>query len=140
MIVGVPKEVKDSENRVGMIPAGVAEIAARGATVLIEQGAGIGSGFADAEYERAGATIVPTAADAWGAEMVVKVKEPIASEYGLLRPGLVLFTYLHLAAEEALTRALLDSRTTGIAYETVQLSSGFLPLLNPMSEVAGRMS
>ncbi len=141
MIVGVPKEVKDRENRVGMTPAGVAEIAARGATVLVEQGAGISSGYADAEYARAGAEIVPIAADVWGrAEMVVKVKEPTHEEYGLLRPGLLLFTYLHLAADEPLTRALLESRTTGIAYETVQLDSNFLPLLNPMSEVAGRMS
>jgi alanine dehydrogenase len=140
MIVGVPKEVKDRENRVGMTPAGVAEIAARGATVLVERGAGSGSGYADDEYEHAGARIVPAAADAWGAEMVVKVKEPVHEEYGFLRPGLVLFTYLHLAADEPLTRALLESRTTGIAYETVQLTSGFLPLLNPMSEVAGRMS
>jgi alanine dehydrogenase len=140
MIVGVPKEVKDRENRVGMTPAGVAEIAARGAQVLVERGAGSGSGYADGEYERAGARIVPAAADAWGAEMVVKVKEPTHAEYGFLRPGLLLFTYLHLAADEPLTRALLDSRTTGIAYETVQLASNFLPLLNPMSEVAGRMS
>ncbi|MDQ2786156.1 MAG: alanine dehydrogenase [Chloroflexota bacterium] len=140
MIVGVPKEVKDRENRVGMTPAGVAEIVARGATVFVEQSAGSGSGFADAEYVKAGGRIVPTAADAWGAEMVVKVKEPTHEEYGFLRPGLVLFTYLHLAADEPLTRALLDSRTTGIAYETVQLASNFLPLLNPMSEVAGRMS
>ncbi len=141
MIVGVPKEVKDRENRVGMTPAGVAEIVARGATVLVERGAGSGSGFADAEYEGAGAAIVPDAADVWGrAEMVIKVKEPTHDEYGFLRSGLVLFTYLHLAANEPLTRALLESRTTGIAYETVQLDSNFLPLLNPMSEVAGRMS
>jgi alanine dehydrogenase len=140
VIVGVPKEVKDRENRVGMTPAGVAEIVVRGADVRVERDAGSGSGYADAEYERAGARIVPTAADAWGAEMVVKVKEPIHAEYGFLRPGLLLFTYLHLAAEESLTRALLESHTTGIAYETVQLASNFLPLLNPMSEVAGRMS
>ncbi len=140
MIVGVPKEVKDRENRVGMTPAGVAEIVARGAMALVERGAGSGSGYADGEYEKAGARIVSTAADAWGAEMVIKVKEPTHAEYGFLRPGLVLFTYLHLAADEPLTRALLDSRTTGIAYETVQLASNFLPLLNPMSEVAGRMS
>lgn len=141
MIVGVPKEVKDRENRVGMTPAGVAEIVMRGAVVLVEGGAGNGSGYVDAEYERAGAEIVPNAAEVWSrAEMVVKVKEPTHAEYGFLRPGLVLFTYLHLAADEPLTRALLDSRTTGIAYETVQLTSNFLPLLNPMSEVAGRMS
>ena len=140
MIVGVPREVKDREYRVGMTPAGVAELVGRGVTVHVETEAGTGSGFADAEYERAGAQIVPTATDAWGAEMVVKVKEPVPQEYDLLRPGLLLFTYLHLAADEPLTRALLDRRTTGIAYETVQLASGFLPLLNPMSEVAGRMS
>ncbi len=141
MIVGVPKEVKDRENRVGMTPAGIAEIVARGATALVERDAGNGSGYADSEYERAGAAIIPDAAEVWGrAEMVIKVKEPTHAEYGFLRPGLVLFTYLHLAADESLTRALLDSRTTGIAYETVQLASNFLPLLNPMSEVAGRMS
>ncbi len=141
MIVGVPKEVKDRENRVGMTPAGIAEIVARGATALVERDAGSGSGYADSEYERAGAAIIPDAAEVWGrAEMVIKVKEPTHAEYGFLRPGLVLFTYLHLAADEPLTRALLDSRTTGIAYETVQLASNFLPLLNPMSEVAGRMS
>ncbi len=138
--VGVPKEVKDRENRVGMTPAGVEELVLRGCRVRVETGAGFGSGFADDEYRTAGAEIVPTAADAWAAEMVVKVKEPVAAEYGFLRPGLLLFTYLHLAANEPLTRALLDSHTTGIAYETVQLPSGFLPLLNPMSEVAGRMS
>jgi alanine dehydrogenase len=140
MIVGVPKEVKDRENRVGMTPAGAAELVQRGVQVQVQSGAGEGSGYADAEYVRAGAQIVPTAAEAWGAAMVVKVKEPTPEEYGLLRPDLLLFTYLHLAAEEALTQALLSSRTTGIAYETVQLASGFLPLLNPMSEVAGRMS
>jgi len=140
MQVGVPKEVKDREYRVGMTPAGVDELVARGGAVRVEAGAGAGSGFTDAEYREAGATIVNTAAEAWGAAMVVKVKEPVEAEYALLRPGLTLFTYLHLAANEPLTQALLEHKTTAIAYETVQLPSGLLPLLNPMSEVAGRMS
>ncbi len=140
MQVGVPKEVKDREYRVGMTPAGVDELVARGGTVRVETGAGAGSGFTDGEYQAAGATIVATAAEAWDAAMVVKVKEPVESEYGLLRPDLTLFTYLHLAANETLTQALLERKTAAIAYETVQLPSGTLPLLNPMSEVAGRRS
>ncbi len=140
MIVGVPKEIKNNEYRVAMTPAGVQQLVEQGHTVLVEAGAGDGSRFTDDQYERIGARIVPTAADAWGAEMVIKVKEPIAVEYPLLRSDLVLFTYLHLAAEESLTHAMIDSGVTGIAYETVEAPDGSLPLLTPMSEVAGRMA
>jgi alanine dehydrogenase len=123
-----------------MTPAGVQQLVEQGHTVLIETAAGDGSRFTDEQYTRVGAKIVPTAADAWGAEMVVKVKEPIAVEYGLMRSDLLLFTYLHLAAEEKLTHAMIDSGVTGIAYETVEARDGSLPLLTPMSEVAGRMA
>ena len=140
MLVGVPKEIKNNEYRVAMTPAGVQQLIEQGHQVLVETMAGDGSRFADEQYARVGAKIVPTAADAWGAEMVVKVKEPIAVEYPLLRSDLVLFTYLHLAAEEKLTKAMLDSGVTGIAYETVEAPDGSLPLLTPMSEVAGRMA
>ncbi len=139
MIVGVPKEIKVKENRVAMTPGGVATLVRRGHTVLVERGAGAGSGFADTEYEAAGAQL-GSAQDAWGAQMVVKVKEPVESEYGFLRPDLLLFTYLHLAADRPLTDALLQSGTTAVAYETVQTDDGALPLLTPMSEVAGRLS
>ncbi|MBP8948847.1 MAG: alanine dehydrogenase [Candidatus Promineofilum sp.] len=140
MLVGVPKEIKNNEYRVAMTPAGVQQLIEQGHQVLVETMAGDGSRFTDEQYARVGAKIVPTAADAWGAEMVVKVKEPIAVEYPLLRSDLVLFTYLHLAAEEKLTKAMLDSGVTGIAYETVEAPDGSLPLLTPMSEVAGRMA
>ncbi|BFT73661.1 alanine dehydrogenase [Paenibacillus sp. P36] len=140
MIIGVPKEIKNNENRVGITPAGVATFKHYGHEVWIEAGAGLGSGFEDEEYMTAGAIIVPTAADAWSAEMVLKVKEPLAEEYGFFREGLILFTYLHLAAESELTRALTDKKVVAIAYETIQLNNGSLPLLTPMSEVAGRMS
>ncbi len=140
MLVGVPKEIKNNEYRVAMTPAGVQQLIEQGHQVLVETMAGDGSRFPDEQYARVGAKIVPTAADAWGAEMVVKVKEPIAVEYPLMRSDLVLFTYLHLAAEEKLTRAMLDSGVTGIAYETVEALDGSLPLLTPMSEVAGRMA
>jgi len=139
MKIGVPKEIKTLENRVAMTPGGVASLVKRGHEVLVERGAGLGSGLSDAEYEAAGAKMV-SVEEAWGADMVVKVKEPIAPEYKYLRPGLILFTYLHLAADETLTRAMLDSGVTGIAYETVQTEDGALPLLVPMSEVAGRMA
>ena len=139
MRIGVPKEIKTLENRVAMTPGGVESLTRRGHEVLVEAGAGVGSGLADEDYTRAGARLT-TAAEAWGAEMVVKVKEPIASEYPYLRKDLLLFTYLHLAADEKLTDALLSAGTTGIAYETVQLPNGTLPLLTPMSEVAGRMA
>ncbi len=140
MLVGVPKEIKDNEYRVAMTPAGVQQLVEQGHTVLVETKAGDGSRFTDDEYARVGAKVVPTAADAWGADMVIKVKEPIAVEYPLLRSDLVLFTYLHLAAEEKLTKAMIDSGVTGIAYETVEAPDGSLPLLTPMSEVAGRMA
>ncbi len=138
--VGVPKEIKTREYRVGMTPAGVRQLVARGHKVLIEKGAGEGSGLRDADYVRAGATIVPTAADAWGAEMVVKVKEPLPAEYGFFRKDLLLYTYLHLAAEPELTKELVKSGVAGVAYETIENADGSLPLLRPMSEVAGRMS
>jgi alanine dehydrogenase len=141
MIVGVPKEVKDRENRVSTTPAGVVEYVARGHKVIVERNAGTGSGFADAEYETAGAELVDSHAAVFDqAEMIVKVKEPVAEEYDLLRPDQLLFTYLHLAAEEQLTRALMRNRVQAVAYETVQINNGPLPLLTPMSEVAGRMA
>lgn len=141
MIIGVPKEVKDNEYRVSVPPGGVREFTRHGHTVLVETSAGIGSGFEDAEYVASGATILDTAADVWSrAEMIIKVKEPLPEEYPHLHENLVLFTYLHLAASEPLTRALLDSGVTGIAYETVENRDGGLPLLQPMSEVAGRMA
>lgn len=140
MRIGVPTEVKNNENRVAMTPAGVVNLALFGHEVFIQSGAGLGSGFTDADYESAGAVIVPGAEQAWEQEMVMKVKEPVASEYKHFREGQVLFTYLHLAPEVELTQALLDSKVTGVAYETVQLANNSLPLLTPMSEVAGRMS
>jgi alanine dehydrogenase len=139
--VGIPTEVKDNEYRVAITPAGVRELTASGHHVLVQRGAGLGSSIADEEFERAGGSIVPDAESAFGeADMVLKVKEPIPSEYGMLRRDLVLFTFLHLAAIEELTRALMDAGTTAIAYETVELTDGSLPLLAPMSEVAGRMA
>ncbi len=139
MKIGVPAEVKNNETRVAITPAGVHALVAAGHSVMIEAGAGLGSSFADAAYVAAGASI-GTVDDAWAAEMVLKVKEPIASEYHRLREGLLLFTYLHLAADEPLATALVESGTTAIAYETVELPGGALPLLAPMSEVAGRMA
>ena len=140
MIIGVPKEIKDNEYRVAMTPGGVKQLAHEGHEVWVQHDAGAGSGFTDAVFEKAGARIVPDAATAWSAEMVVKVKEPQPSEYAFLRPDLTLFTYLHLAADEDLTKAMVESGVTGIAYETVELPNGHLPLLQPMSEVAGRMA
>ncbi len=140
MIIGVPKEIKDNEYRVAMTPGGARQLVETGHEVRIETGAGEGSGFPDAQYRAAGARIVPTNADAWAAGMVVKVKEPQPSEYEFMRPDLVLFTYLHLAAEERLTHEMMKRGLTGIAYETVELPNGHLPLLTPMSEVAGRMA
>jgi alanine dehydrogenase len=141
MIVGVPKEVKSDEYRVAMLPVGAEELTAAGHTVLVEAGAGNGSGLPDAQYEAAGATIVADAAEIWRrADLVVKVKEPQASEWPHMRPDQVLFTYFHFAADEKLTRAVLDSKITAIAYETIRDPAGRLPLLTPMSEVAGRMS
>ena len=140
MIIGVPKEIKTREYRVGMTPAGVRSLTQRGHKVLVEKSAGEGSGISDAEYVAQGATIVPTAADAWGAEMVVKVKEPLKTEYQYFRENLTLYTYLHLAAEPELTRELARTKVNGVAYETIEMDDGSLPLLRPMSEVAGRMA
>jgi alanine dehydrogenase len=140
MLIGVPKEIKVLENRVAITPAGVVSLVGGGHQVLVEKNAGVGSGFADELYVQAGATIVETAQEAWNVEMVLKVKEPMKSEYGYFREGLVLFTYLHLAADLELTNALVESKVTAIAYETVQLPDRSLPLLTPMSEVAGRMA
>lgn len=140
MRIGVPSEVKNNEFRVAMTPAGVQELTRRGHEVRIQQHAGHGAGFSDDEYEREGAAIVGSAAEAWDAELVVKVKEPIEQEYGFLRDDLTLFTYLHLAADRPLTEALMAAGTSSIAYETVQLPDRSLPLLTPMSEVAGRLS
>jgi alanine dehydrogenase len=141
MIIGVPKEIKDHEARVGITPAGVKALTEAGHKVLVETNAGALSGFPDDEYQNAGAEIVGDAGYAWGkAEMVVKVKEPIEKEYPYFRDGLVLFTYLHLAPIPGLTNKLLDAKVIGIAYETVRDRNNTLPLLTPMSEVAGRMS
>lgn len=140
MLIGVPREVKNNENRVAMTPAGVFNLKSAGHEVIIETGAGLGSSFADKDYMEAGAKIVATASEAWDVDMVMKVKEPLPSEYGFFREGLILFTYLHLAPELELTKALLEKKVVGIAYETVQLPNNSLPLLSPMSEVAGRMA
>jgi alanine dehydrogenase len=141
MIIGVPKEIKDNEARVGVTPAGVKALTEAGHKLLVETQAGTQSGFPDEEYQNAGAEMVGEAGYVWGkSEMVVKVKEPIESEYVFFREGLVLFTYLHLAPVPALTDKLLESKVIGIAYETVRDKRGTLPLLTPMSEVAGRMS
>jgi alanine dehydrogenase len=140
MLIGVPKEIKNNESRVGMTPASVLSYVKQGHEVLAESGCGTGIGFTDEDYRNAGARIVASARDAWSAEMVVKVKEPLPEEYGYFREGLILYTYLHLAPEPRLTKALVHSKVTAIAYETIQLDNGSLPLLTPMSEVAGRMS
>ncbi|MET4781881.1 alanine dehydrogenase [Glaciihabitans sp. UYNi722] len=141
MRVAVPTEIKNNEFRVAITPAGVHDLVAHGHDVLIQSGAGVGSSISDDDYVAAGATISPDAASTWNsADLLLKVKEPVASEYGYFRDGLLLFTYLHLAAERALTEQLLASRVTAIAYETVQLPSRALPLLAPMSEVAGRLA
>jgi alanine dehydrogenase len=141
MIVGVPKEIKTEENRVAVTPTGVVGFIARGHKVLIEKGAGLDSGLTDRAYEVAGATLVASAKEVWDqSDLIMKVKEPQVSEFRLLRRGLILFTYLHLAANEIVTRELLERKVTGIAYETIQLDDGSLPLLTPMSEIAGRLS
>ena len=139
MRIGIPKEVKVKENRISCTPGGAFELVRNGHQVWVEKGAGVGSGYADALYQEGGAVLVDSAQEAWSADMVIKVKEPIPSEYGLLRKDLLLFTYLHLAAAPELTDALLKSGTTGIAYETIEVGCR-LPLLEPMSEIAGRMS
>ncbi|TIH30218.1 alanine dehydrogenase [Subtercola vilae] len=141
MRVGIPTEVKNNEERVAITPAGVHELVRRGHDVVVQSGAGVGSRISDDDYRVAGASILPTADGVWmSADLLLKVKEPVASEYGRLRRGQVLFTYLHLAASRACTDALVASGTTAIAYETVQLDNRSLPLLSPMSEVAGRLS
>ncbi|MFC5290150.1 alanine dehydrogenase [Actinokineospora guangxiensis] len=141
MKIAVPREIKNHEYRVALTPAGAHELTSRGHEVVVEAEAGAGSAIADEEYLAAGAKILPTAEDVWAeGDLVLKVKEPIAEEYPRLRAGQTLFTYLHLAADEPLTRALMDSGTTAIAYETVQTANGALPLLAPMSEVAGRLA
>lgn len=141
MIIGVPKEIKNNENRVALTPAGVSELIKHGHQVLVERDAGLGSGITNQDYEKAGADLITTAKEVYdGADLIVKVKEPLPKEYDLLKVGQTLFTYLHLAANPELTQVLLDKKITGIAYETVQLEDGSLPLLRPMSEVAGRMS
>ena len=141
MIVGLPKEIKDNEYRVGLTPAGVRALSDSGHEVIVEKSAGDGSGFADGLYEKAGAQIIDSADDVWArAEMIVKVKEPIAPEYPRMREGQLLFTYLHLAPDRPLTEELLKRKVTGIAYETITDRRGGLPLLTPMSEVAGRMA
>lgn len=140
MIIGVPKEIKNNENRVAITPAGVLSFVNAGHEVLIENGAGLGSGITNEAYIQAGATIVSTTEEAWSAQMVMKVKEPQQEEFIHFREDLILFTYLHLAAEPELTHELMRKKVTAIAYETIQLDNGSLPLLTPMSEVAGRMS
>ncbi len=140
MRIGVPAETKNNEYRVAMTPAGAHELTQHGHTVLVQSGAGLGSGYPDEDYAAAGAQLVATASEAWATETVVKVKEPVEAEYGFLRDDLTLFTYLHLAADRPLTDALLAAGTEAIAYETVQLADRTLPLLAPMSEVAGRLS
>ena len=141
MIIGIPKEIKPQENRVGLIPSGAKALVQRGHQVLVQQGAGVGSGLPDEEYLRVGAEVVPTAEDIYArADMIWKVKEPLPAEYPLMREGQILYTYLHLAPAPELTKALLEIGVVGIAYETIQLDDGSLPLLTPMSEVAGRLS
>ena len=141
MRISVPTEIKNNENRVAMTPAGVDVLVRRGHEVLVQGGAGVGSGYSDEAFQRMGAELVSTAEEAWArADLVVKVKEPIASEYGYLRKDLTLFTFLHLAADRPLTDALVRTGATAVAYETVQTADGALPLLAPMSEVAGRLS
>jgi alanine dehydrogenase len=141
MIVGVPKEIKTAENRIAMVPAGVEQLVANGHTVLVQKDGGVGSGFDDAAFEAAGAKIFDDVDALWAeAEMIVKVKEPIAEEFPRIKSDHVLFNYFHYAADETLTKALLESGAVSIAYETVQLPTGELPLLTPMSEVAGRMA
>jgi alanine dehydrogenase len=140
MIIGVPKEIKEQEQRVALLPSAAQQLTKRGHSVLVEKGAGVGSGYPDEAYKKAGAEIVDLAKDVFGrADMIVKVKEPLPAEFPLLRKGQILFTYLHLAASKPLTEALLKSGVTGIAYETIQIGNR-LPLLEPMSEIAGRMS
>jgi alanine dehydrogenase len=141
MIIGVPREIKDKEYRVSLTPGGAESLVHAGHEVLVQRGAGVGSGFGNDDYAQGGARVVAGAEEVWArAQMILKVKEPLPSEYATMRPGLLLFTFLHLAAEEGLARALVERQVDAIAYETVQLANGTLPLLTPMSEVAGRMA
>ncbi len=140
MIIGIPKEIKNNENRVGMTPGGVFDLQKNGHLVKVEKSAGLGSGFTDEAYTEVGAEIVARAKEAWDVDMVIKVKEPLPQEYEYFKKDLILFTYLHLAAEPTLTKQLVEKEVLAIAYETVQLQNGALPLLTPMSEVAGRMA
>src|ERR1041385_4510286 len=141
MIVGVPKEIKEEENRVAITPTGVAAFVAHGHEVVIEKSAGAGSGILDRSYEGAGGALAASPAEVWHrADLIMKVKEPLVAEFPFLREGLILYTYLHLAANETVTRALLERKVTAIGYETIQLEDGSLPLLAPMSEIAGRLS
>ena len=140
MIIGIPKEIKNNENRVALPPSGVFDLSKHGHKVLVEKNAGAGSAISDDEYREAGATIVDDAATAWSADMVMKVKEPLPEEYQYFRKDLLLFTYLHLAANKPLTEALIESGVNAIAYENVQPADNTLPLLAPMSEIAGRMA
>jgi alanine dehydrogenase len=140
MIIGVPKEIKNNENRVGLTPGAAAAFLHAGHEIWVETNAGLGVGFTDQDYLNTGARIIVNATEVWSAEMVVKVKEPIPEEYAFFHEGLILYTYLHLAPELELTRALVENKVIAIAYETIQLDNGSLPLLTPMSEVAGRMS
>ncbi|GKQ42369.1 alanine dehydrogenase [Companilactobacillus sp. RD055328] len=139
MIIGIPKEIKNEEERVGSTPAGVSNLVKAGHQVLVEKNAGVGSGYPDSDYENVGAKMV-SADEAWSADLVIKVKEPLESEYHYFREDLIIYTYLHLAADPELTKALLDAKTTGVGYETMVGRNGGLPLLVPMSEIAGRMS
>jgi len=139
MKIGIPKEIKNNENRVALPPSGVYELVQDGHEVFVEQGAGAGSTFSDQAYQEVGATIA-TVEEVWASELVMKVKEPLPEEYPFLHEGLVLFTYFHVAAYQQLAQALIDSKVIAVAYENVQLANGTLPLLSPMSEIAGRMS
>lgn len=141
MNIGIPKEIKNNENRVGMTPAGVSELVKHGHTVYVQETAGWGSGFPDEMYLSSGAKILPSIEDVYGvADMIIKVKEPVSPEYRLVRPGQLVFTYFHFACSRELTEAMVASGGVCLAYETVQLSDGSLPLLTPMSEIAGRMA
>jgi alanine dehydrogenase len=141
MIIGVPKEIKNNENRVALTPAGTQELVKRGHTVQVQKTAGNGSGFLDEDYQKAGATLIDNAAEIFrNAEMIMKVKEPIEQEYKLIKKDQLVFTYFHFASYEPLTKAMIESGATCLAYETVERADGSLPLLIPMSEVAGRMS
>ncbi|TGE37782.1 alanine dehydrogenase [Desulfosporosinus fructosivorans] len=140
MLIGIPKEIKNNESRVAITPAGVHALTLTGHQVVVEKSAGEGSGFTDEEYIHEGAQILDSAEEVWNADMVIKVKEPLACEYSFFKPGQILFAYLHLAKEPELTKALMDKQVVAIAYETIQLDNGSLPLLIPMSEVAGRMA